>query len=172
MIEQRKQRENEDEEINELLARAYTDFLKLVIDHPELKLRSARATPDLTEDQQDQVFAMFEILTSLFERVYLLLYEDGLTGRRLRLWLSWEDFMREWCRREDFRVRLPDLLCGEDPDFASLPPPDRRTRRRRNCKAQGEAVTARTRASRRNRLPSVRPAPIRRPHPANPPGDG
>ena len=119
MIEQRKQRENEDEEINELLSRAYTDFLKLVIDHPELKLRSTRATPDLTEDQQDQVFAMFEILTSLFERVYLLLYEDGLTGRQLRLRLSWEDFMREWCRREDFRVRLPDLLCGEDPDFAA-----------------------------------------------------
>jgi hypothetical protein len=119
MVEQRKQRENEDEEINELLSRAYTDFLKLVIDHPELKLRSTRATPNLTEDQQDQVFAMFEILTSLFERVYLLLYEDGMTGRQLRLWLSWEDFMREWCRREDFRVRLPELLCGEDPDFAA-----------------------------------------------------
>jgi hypothetical protein len=119
MVEQRKQRENEDEEINELLSRAYTDFLKLVIDHPDLKLRSARATPDLTEDQQDQVFAMFEILVSLFERVYVLLYEDGMTGRQLRLWLSWEDFMREWCRREDFRRRLPELLIGEDADFAA-----------------------------------------------------
>ena len=118
-LEQRKQRENEDEEINELLSRAYTDFLKLVIDHPDLKLRSARATPDLTEDQQDQVFAMFEILVSLFERVYVLLYEDGMTGRQLRLWLSWEDFMREWCRREDFRWRLPELLIGEDADFAA-----------------------------------------------------
>jgi hypothetical protein len=117
--EQRKQRENEDEEINELLSRAYTDFLKLVIDHPDLKLRSARSTPNLTEDQQDQVFAMFEILVSLFERVYVLLYEDGMTGRQLRLWLSWEDFMREWCRREDFRRRLPQLLIGEDPDFAA-----------------------------------------------------
>lgn len=119
MVEQRKQRENEDEEINELLSRAYTDFLKLVIDHPDLKLRSTRATPNLTEDQQDQVFAMFEILVSLFERVYVLLYEDGMTGRQLRLWLSWEDFMREWCRREDFRRRLPDLLIGEDADFAA-----------------------------------------------------
>jgi hypothetical protein len=118
-VEQRKQRENEDEEINELLSRAYTDFLKLVIDHPDLKLRSARSTPNLTEDQQDQVFAMFEILVSLFERVYVLLYEDGMTGRQLRLWLSWEDFMREWCRREDFRRRLPDLLIGEDADFAA-----------------------------------------------------
>jgi hypothetical protein len=26
--------------------------------------------------------------------------------------------MREWCQREDFRVCLPELLRGEDPDFA------------------------------------------------------
>jgi hypothetical protein len=34
-----------------------------------------------------------------------------------RLWSSWEDYMREWCRREDFRADLPELLQGEDPDF-------------------------------------------------------
>ena len=27
--------------------------------------------------------------------------------------------MREWCRRADFRNRLPELLRGEDPDFAA-----------------------------------------------------
>jgi hypothetical protein len=27
--------------------------------------------------------------------------------------------MREWCRREDFRASLPELLEGEDPDFVS-----------------------------------------------------
>ena len=34
-----------------------------------------------------------------------------------RLWSSWEDYMREWCGRSDFRRALPDLLEGEDPDF-------------------------------------------------------
>jgi DNA/RNA endonuclease G (NUC1) len=34
-----------------------------------------------------------------------------------RLWLSWEDYMREWCRRADFRQVLPVLLQGEDEDF-------------------------------------------------------
>ena len=34
-----------------------------------------------------------------------------------RLWLSWEDYMREWCRRKDFRDALPELLEGEDEDF-------------------------------------------------------
>jgi hypothetical protein len=27
--------------------------------------------------------------------------------------------MREWCRRRDFSSRLPELLRGEDPDFAA-----------------------------------------------------
>lgn len=118
-FEQRKERENEEEEIYELLAASYTDFLKLVIANPDLKLRSDRPTPDLDEEQQDRLFAMLEILISLFERVYLLTYEDGMTGKKLRRWLSWEDFMREWCRRDDFRTRLPQLLVGEDPDFAA-----------------------------------------------------
>lgn len=62
---------------------------------------------------------LFEILISLFERAYLLSYEDKMTRKQLRRWLSWEDFMREWCQREDFRKLLPKLLQGEDPDFAA-----------------------------------------------------
>ena len=38
-------------------------------------------------------------------------------ARQARRWNSWEDYIREWCRRSDFRARLPDLLRGEDPDF-------------------------------------------------------
>jgi hypothetical protein len=34
-----------------------------------------------------------------------------------RLWQSWEDYMREWCKREDFRALLPSLLEGEDDEF-------------------------------------------------------
>lgn len=30
---------------------------------------------------------------------------------------TWEDYMREWCRRKDFRETLPELLQGEDEDF-------------------------------------------------------
>lgn len=118
-FEQRKARENEEEEIHQLLSTSYTDFLKLVIDNPDLKLRSAAATPALDEEQADRLFAMYEILVSVFERVYLLTYEDNMTGKTLRRWRSWEAFMREWCRREDFRSRLPLLLVGEDDDFAA-----------------------------------------------------
>ena len=119
VIEQRKERENEDEEVYQLLTADYTDFLKLVIANPDLKLRSQSEIPDHTEEQRERVQVLFEILISLFERAYLLSYDDKMTRKQQRRWLSWEDFMREWCRREDFRKLLPKLLQGEDPDFAN-----------------------------------------------------
>ena len=59
------------------------------------------------------------MLISLFERAYLLLYEPGLTNAKLRRWRSWEDYMREWLRREGFRSLLPELVKGEDPEFVT-----------------------------------------------------
>jgi len=119
LLEQRKERDNEEEEVYQLLTGDYTDFLKLVIANPDLKLRSQTEIPDHTEEQRERVQVLFEILISLFERAYLLSYEDKMTRKQQRRWLSWEDFMREWCQREDFRKLLPKLLQGEDPDFAA-----------------------------------------------------
>jgi hypothetical protein len=119
IMEQRKERENEDEEVYQLLTADYTDFLKLVIANPDLKLRSQCEILDLSEEQHERVQVLFEILISLFERAYLLSYDDKMTRKQQRRWLSWEDFMLEWCEREDFRKLLPRLLQGEDPDFAN-----------------------------------------------------
>jgi len=119
LFEQRKERENEEEEVYQMLSDAYIDFMKLVLDNPDLKLRSrSRAAVNLTDDQKERAMAMFEILVSLFERAYLLAYEDDMTDKQMRRWKTWEDFMREWCRRDDFRSLLPQLLQGEDAEFA------------------------------------------------------
>lgn len=117
--EQRKERDNEDEEVYQLLSDAYIDFLKLVLEHSDLKLRTQQATPNLTDEQRERMQVLFEILISLFERAYLTAYSDHMTANQRRRWLSWDDFMREWCRREDFRTALPQLLQGEDADFAA-----------------------------------------------------
>ena len=117
--EQRKERENEEEEVYQLLSDAYTDFLKLMMANPDLQLQSQSVTPDLSDEQRERMLVLFEILISLFERAYLLAYEDDISGKALRRWRSWEDYMREWCGREDFRKLLPRLLHGEDPDFAA-----------------------------------------------------
>ena len=72
-----------------------------------------------SDDQRERKYTLFNLLVSLFERAYILVYEDKMDRQTRRLWLSWEDYMREWCRRKDFRDVLPELLRGEDEDFAA-----------------------------------------------------
>lgn len=119
MLEQSKERENEDEEVYQLLSDAYSDFLKLVLANPDLRLRTQSAIPNLTDEQRERRMVLFDILISLFERAYLTAYDDNMSDKQRRRWHSWDDFMREWCRRDDFRAALPKLLQGEDEDFAA-----------------------------------------------------
>lgn len=118
--EQRKERENEDEETYQLLSDAYNDFLKLVLENPDLQLRSRRAAPSLTDEQKERRQVVFEVLIALFERAYLLAYDDKMNEKQRRRWNSWVDYMRDWCRRPDFCAMLPQLLEGEDPDFVKF----------------------------------------------------
>jgi hypothetical protein len=94
------------------------NFLKLVLENSDLQLLHRKgAQRQLTEEELERKFALFGILVSIFESAYLLVYEEKMSRQTRRLWSSWEDYMREWCRREDFRADLPELLQGEDPDF-------------------------------------------------------
>ena len=120
MYEQRRNRQNEEEEIYQRLSDEYTEFLKLVLANPDLQLLRKHANPaPLSDEQKERKFAIFNILISLFERSYLLVYEDRMDRQTQRLWQSWEDYMREWCQRQDFREALPELLTGEDEDFCA-----------------------------------------------------
>src|SRR5262245_48697840 len=117
--EQRRERLQEEEEIYQRLSDEYTNFMKLVLENADLRLlqRDKRAT-ELSPEQQERRFALFNILVALFERAFLLVHEENMSPQTRRLWQSWEDYMREWCRRPEFREQLPDLLHGEDPAFA------------------------------------------------------
>jgi hypothetical protein len=116
--EQRKERQNEEEEIFQRLSDEYREFLKLVLDNADLHLlRREGSRQELTEDQKERRLAIFGILISLFERAYLLVYEPKMDKQTRRMWQSWEDYMREWVRRTDFREALPALLEGEDEEF-------------------------------------------------------
>ena len=118
LYEQRRERQNEEEEIYQRLSDEYAEFLKVVLQHADLGLmRPQAAEAALTEEQRERRRVLFELLISLFERSYLLVYEENMKRQTQRLWMSWEDYMRDWCRRKDFRELLPELLEGEDPDF-------------------------------------------------------
>jgi len=118
VFERRKERMADQEELYQRLSDEYTNFLKLVLDNADLQLlRKGASLPSLTEEQKERRLALFGILVSIFERAYILVYEDHMDKQTKRLWSSWEDYIREWCLRPDFRKALPDLLEGEDPDF-------------------------------------------------------
>jgi len=117
LYEQRKERNNEEDAVYQLISDNYQDFLKVTLENPDLRLFSTEKTPQLSEEQRERMLIIFSMLISLFERAYLLLYEKSMTAQQQRRWRSWEDYMHEWCQREDFRAALPTLLHGEDPDF-------------------------------------------------------
>jgi hypothetical protein len=118
IFEQRKERQGDNEEIYQRLSDEYVTFQKLVLSNADLRLlRKDGFDAELTDEQQERKHAIFNILVSLFERAYLLVYDESMDHQTRRLWQSWEDYMREWCVRRDFREALPELLEGEDEEF-------------------------------------------------------
>lgn len=117
LYEQRKERENEEEEVYQQLSDNYQDFLKVALENPDLRLFSEEGAVALNDDQRERQLIIFTMLTSLFERAYLLLFEDDMSPKQQRRWNSWEDYLQEWCSRPDFRASLPRLLHGEDAGF-------------------------------------------------------
>lgn len=116
--EQRRERENEEEEAYQLLNDAYNDFLKVVLANADLQLRTKEALPNPTGEQRERMLVIFDMLVGLFERAYLVAWKEHMTETEARRWNSWDDVMREWCRREDFVNAMPGLLSGEDAGFA------------------------------------------------------
>lgn len=118
--EQRRERQNEEEEIYQKLSEEYVDFSKLLIENSDLQLTSKEiSNHNLTPEQLERKKIIFDILISLFERAFILVYEEDMNKQTARMWLSWDDYIRIWCRRKDFLEFLPEMLHGEDPDFVS-----------------------------------------------------
>lgn len=129
-LENYKERQMEEEELYQKLAEEYAKFANLMIQNADLQLMTG-AVPDniLSPEQKERKKIIFDMLVALFERAYILVYEENMNKQAKRLWATWEDYIKFWCRRADFRQELPELLVGEDPDFsgyirkvAGLPP--------------------------------------------------
>ncbi|WP_374437552.1 hypothetical protein [Inhella sp.] len=117
MRQERAERENEEEEAYLLLANAYNEFLKVVLANSDLQLRTTAALENPTPEQRERMQVIFDMLVSLFERAYLVAYKEDMSESERRRWNSWDDYMREWCERDDFFFSLPTLLRGEDAGF-------------------------------------------------------
>jgi hypothetical protein len=117
LFEQRKERENEEDEVYQQLSDNYQDFLKVALANPDLRLFSAEGMSPLDDEQKERQLIIFSMLISLFERAYVLLYEESMSAKQSRRWNSWADYIQEWCCKPHLRSLLPVLLRGEDPGF-------------------------------------------------------
>lgn len=117
--EERLRRQNEEAELHRNLSEEYDNFLRMVMDNADLLLLSrARPPQPPSDEQRERTEVIFRMLISLFEKAYIILYTESMGSDARRRWLSWEDDMIEWCRRDDFRAQLPGLLEGEDDAFS------------------------------------------------------
>jgi hypothetical protein len=85
--------------------------------HPDLHLRTNEPQRDPSSEQTERMLVIFDMLISLFERACLMAWKPRMSETERRRWNSWDDYMREWCHRDDFHNALPLLLRGEDPEF-------------------------------------------------------
>jgi len=114
-----KEIEQREDEIYVELSQQYSAFLENVLSAPELDLMSTSAEQrQLNMQEQQKKVVYYEMLIALFERAYILLFEPDATGNTLRRWLSWEDYIKWWLKKPDFRNYVVEALDGEDPDFA------------------------------------------------------
>lgn len=114
--QEKKERQSEQEEIYDKLMEHYSEIQEKLFEYPELDQHDRPLTdPEAIRRQQ----ILYEMLVSLFERAFILLYGETDPAYQ-RMWNSWLDYIDIWSVRPNFRAALPALMRGEDPDFADF----------------------------------------------------
>lgn len=115
VYQERKERQNEQEEIYDKLMDHYAEIQEKLFEYPELDMHSEESPDPETKRRQ---YILYEMLISVFERSYILLAVEKDPAYQ-RMWNSWVDYIREWLNKPNFVAALPRLMKGEDPDFVA-----------------------------------------------------
>jgi len=115
-----KEIEQREDEIYVQLSQQYSNFLEAVLAHPELDVLEIEPSRTLTPEELRRQAIYYEMLMALFERAFILLYEDAPSGHGGRRWGSWADFFSYWLKRPGFARYVEDNLEGEDTAFADF----------------------------------------------------
>lgn len=119
-VNEAKEIEQREDEIYVALSQQYSSLLEAALAHPELDALDGSSSSDLSPEQRRRQSIYYEMLMALFERAFILLYEDAPTGQGGRRWQSWADFFSYWLKRPDFARYVENNLQGEDPAFVDF----------------------------------------------------
>jgi len=114
-LQEKKERQNEQEEIYDKLMEQYTRIQEKLFEYPELDVHD-KSLSDAENSRRQYI--LYQMVVSLFERSYILLASESDPAYQ-RMWNSWVDYIREWSVRPNFRDALPHLMEGEDKDFVA-----------------------------------------------------
>ncbi len=115
VLQERKERRMEQQEIYDKLMDHYSEIQEKLFEHPALDMHDR---PLANQEDARRQYILYEIIVSLFERSFILLYGEDSPEYR-RMWNSWVDFILQWLKRSNFRAALPQLMLGEDPEFVA-----------------------------------------------------
>ena len=83
----------------------YIEFQRLCLEHSNLDIfdiPDAGAMSKKDIDKKQELIA-FTMLFSIFERAYLMYYEQD-NDLKARQWTGWHEYIIDYCKRENFRV--------------------------------------------------------------------
>lgn len=110
-----KERQAEQGEIYDDLMAHYAEIQNKLFDYPELDQHD-KPLSNLENMRRQRI--LYEMLVSLFERAFIMLYGERDPAYR-RMWHSWSDYIEYWGGKSNFRECLPSLMKGEDPAFVA-----------------------------------------------------
>jgi len=119
-VNEAKELEQREDEIYVQLSQQYSALLEAALAHPELDVLEETPSDTLTPEQKRRQSIYYEMLMALFERAFILLYEDAPSGQSGRRWGSWADFFSYWLKRPEFARYVENNLQGEDPAFVAF----------------------------------------------------
>ena len=119
-----KRRERLDREYGtyDALDAKYIDYLKLCLEYPDLDVYDyAKSEIDqfLSKKKQSigkRELILFTILISIFERAFLM-YRDQSTDLKKEQWVGWDEYIRDYTTRNNFRLAWKILGTQFDAQF-------------------------------------------------------
>lgn len=96
----------------------FIEFQNLCLTHPDLDIFDVpdKTPGTLTAEQKKKELIAFTILLSIFERAYLM-YHDQATILKQKQWTGWDEYIQDFCNRENFKRAYRESVATYDKDF-------------------------------------------------------